>query len=93
MTTDSSLVHRHADIADLVAAQLGSGDETLWLWTAIDMEPATKLETALRRSPTNTGPGLDDIGYPFIRYWLQERPDSLRRLISYGLVQIGRAHV
>ena len=28
---------------------------------------------------------MDDIGYPFIRYWLRECPDSLRRLIDYGL--------
>ena len=86
MTTDGTLVHRHENIADLVAAQLGPGDEQPWPSLAIDMEPATELETAIRRSPTNTGPSLDDIGYPFIRYWHRERPDSLRRLIDHGLV-------
>ena len=83
--TDGSLVHRHEDIADLVAAQLGPGDEQPWPTTAIEIDPATELETTIRQSPTNTGPGLDHIGYPFIRYWLRERPDSLRRLVDYGL--------
>jgi len=49
------------------------------------MDPACKLESAIKRSPTNTGPGLDDIGYSFVRYWWKEKPDCLRQLVDYGL--------
>ena len=79
------LVCRHSDISDLIAAQLSPGDERLWHPSTVVMDPANELESAIRRSPTNTGPGLDDIGYPFIRYWWKERPDCLKRLIDYGL--------
>ena len=44
---DGSLVHRHGDIADLVAAQLGPGDEQPWPASVIEMEPATELEIAV----------------------------------------------
>jgi len=82
---DGGLVCCHSDISDLVAAQLRPGDEQPWHPSTVEMDPACKLESAIRRSPTNTGPGLDDIGYPFIRYWLKENPECLRRLIDYGL--------
>jgi len=49
------------------------------------MDSACEMESAIKLSPTNTGPGLDDIRYPFIRYWLNEKPDCLRRLVDYGL--------
>jgi len=49
------------------------------------MDPACELESAIKRSLTNTGPGFDDIGYPFIRYGWKEKPDWLKRLIDYGL--------
>ena len=61
------------------------GDEQPWHPSPVEMDPACKLESAIRRSPTNTGPGLDDIEYPFIRYWWKEKPDCLKRLIDYGL--------
>ena len=83
--SDDRLVCRHSDISDLIAAQLGPGDERLWHPSAIVMDPASELESAIRRSPTNTGPGLDDIGYPFLRYWWKEKPECLKRLIDYGL--------
>ena len=83
--SDGRLVCRHSDISDLIAAQLRPGDEQPWHQSAIEMDPACELESAIRRSPTNTGPGLDDIGYPFIRYWLKEKRDCLKRLVDYGL--------
>jgi len=83
--SDGQIVCRHADISDLIAAQLRPGDEQPWHPSAVEMDPACGLESAVKRSPTNTGPGLDDIGYPFIRYWLKEKPDCLRRLVDYGL--------
>jgi len=82
---DGQLVCCHADISDLVAAQLRPGDQRLWHPSPIEMDPACELESAIKRSPTNTGPGLDDIGYPFIRYWWKEKPDCLRRLVDHGL--------
>jgi len=82
---DDRLVCPQSDISDLIAAQLRRGDEQPWRPSTIEMDPACELESAIKGSPTNTGPGLDDIGYPFIRYWLKERPDCLRRLVDYGL--------
>jgi len=79
------LVCRHADISDLIAAQLRPGDQQPWQPSAVEMDPACELGSAVRRSPTNTGPGLDDIGYPFIRYWWKEKPDCLKRLVDHGL--------
>ena len=84
---DGRLVCRHSDISDLVAAQLKPGDEWPWHPSAIVMDPACELDSAIKRSPTNTGPGLDDIGYPFIRYWWKEKPDCLRQLVDYGLTK------
>jgi len=76
--SDGRIVCRHANVSDLIAAQLQPGDEQLWHSSTVEMDPACELESAIKRSPTNTGPGLDDIGYPFIRYWLKEKPDCLR---------------
>jgi len=88
MTNDENrLVCRHADITDLIAAQLRPGDERLWHPLVVEMDPACELESAIKWTPTNTGPGLDDIGYPFIRYWWKEKPDCLKRLIDYGLTK------
>jgi len=83
--SEGQLVCRHTDISDLVATQLRPCDEQPWHPSAVEMDPACELESAIKRSPTNTGPGLDDIGYPFIRYWRKQKPDCLRRLIDYGL--------
>jgi len=83
--SDGRLVYRHADISDRIAAQLRPGDEQPWHPSTVVMDPACELESAIRRSPTNTGPGLDDIGYPFIRYWWKEKPDCQKRLVDYGL--------
>jgi len=66
------LVSRHADISDLVAAQLGPRDKQQWQPSMIEMDPACELVSAIKRSPANTGPGLDDIGYSFVRYWMKE---------------------
>ena len=84
--SDDDLVCRHADMSDLIAAQLGPGDEQQWQPSVIEMDDACELESGIKRSPTNTGPGSDDIGYPFIRYWMKEKPDDLRRLVDYGLM-------
>ena len=83
--SDGDLVNSHADISDLITAQFGPGDEQLQLPSMIEMGPAHELETPVRRSPNNTCPDLNDMGYPFIRYWLKQQPDCLRRLIDYGL--------
>jgi len=85
MDSDGRIVSRHADISDLVAAQLRPGEELPWQPSTVEMDHACELETAIKRSPTNTGPGHDDIGYPSIRYWLKEKPDCLKQLIDYGL--------
>jgi len=85
--SDDQLVCRHADISDLIAAQLRPGDEQPWHPSAVEMDPACKLESAIKQSLTNTGPGLDDIAYLFIRDWWKEKPDCLRRLIDYGLTK------
>jgi len=82
---DGRLVGHHAAISDLIAAQLRPGDEQPWHPCTVEMDPACELESAIKRSPTNTGPGLDDIGYPFIRYWWKVKPDCLERLVDYGL--------
>jgi len=67
--SDGQLVCRYADISDLVAAQLRPGHEQPWhLSAAIEMDTACEFVSAIRRRPTNTGPGLDALGYPFIRY-------------------------
>jgi len=66
-------------------AQLRPGDERPWHPSTVEMDPACELGSAIRRSPANTGPGLDDIGYPFIRYWWKEKPDCLKRLVDFGL--------
>jgi len=83
--SEGRLVCCHSDISDLVAAQLRPGDELPWHPSTVEMDPACELQSAIKRNPTNTGPGLDDIGYPFIRSWLKEKPDCLKRLIDYGL--------
>jgi len=83
--SDGQLVGRHAAISDLIAAQLRPGDERPWHPSTVEMDPACELESAIKRSPTNTGPGLDDIGYPFIRYWWKVKPDCPERLVDYGL--------
>jgi len=80
------LVTHHANISDLIAPQLGPGDEQQWLPSTVKMDSAWELNSAIKRSPTNTGPCLDDIRYPFIRYWMKDRPDDLKRLVDYGLV-------
>ena len=75
------LICRYADISALIAAQLRPGDKQVWHPSVVEMDTACELDS-LKRSPTNTGPGLDDIGYPFIRYWWKEKPDCLRRPID-----------
>ena len=83
--SDDRLVCRHADISDIIAGHLRPGDEQQWHPSAGEMDPACELESAIRRSTTNTGPGLDGIGHPFIRYWWKEKPDCLKPLVDYGL--------
>ena len=83
--SDGRLVCRHADISDLIATQLRPCDEQPWYPSTVKMDPACELDSAIKRSPNNTGPVLDDIGYPFVRYWWKEKPDCLKRLVDYGL--------
>jgi len=64
---ENRLICRHPDISDLIAAQLRPGDGQVWHPSVVEMDPACELDSPLKRSPTNTGPGLDDIAYPFIR--------------------------
>jgi len=83
--SDGRLVCRHADISDLIATQLRPHDEQPWHPSTVEMDPACELDSAIKRSPNNTGPGLNDIGYPFLRYWWKEKPYCLKRLVDYGL--------
>ena len=65
--SDGRLVCRHANASNLLAAQLKPGDERPWHPSTVVMDLACELESAIRQSLTYTGPGLADIGYPFIR--------------------------
>lgn len=70
---DSPFVTDHSGISDLIAPPV------------LDMGPPIELVMAMKASPTNTGPGLDDIGYPFLRMWYLSDPDTFTRLVQYGL--------
>src|SRR5437868_3451419 len=60
--TEGTLATSHADISDLIAKQLLPGEPTAWKAMRVEMEPALEMDTAITRSPTNTGPGVDDMG-------------------------------
>ena len=83
--TDGTLATSHADISDLIAQQLSPGEPTTWIATEVDMEPAQEMDLAITRSPTNTGPGVDDMGYPFLRFWKQRDAYTMRQLLDHGL--------
>src|SRR5437588_344292 len=83
--TDGTLATSHADISDLIAQQLSPGEPTTWSTTEVDMEPALEMDTAITRSPNNTGPGVDDMGYPFLRFWRRRDAHTMRRLLDHGL--------
>jgi len=78
LDAEGQLICRHLDISDLIATQLHPGNERPWQPSTVEMDPACELESAIKRSPTNTGPGFDHIGYPFIRYWWKAKPDCLK---------------
>lgn len=84
---DGVLQKTHPAMSDLIARQLRPGDSVRWVDRPIDFEGdiGQLLDGALSASPANTSPGINDIGYPFIRFWAKTHRDSLMRLISYGL--------
>lgn len=82
---DGSFVTDHSDISDPIAAQLSPGNATLWAPPVLDMGPPIDLGMAMKASPMNTGPGLDDISYPFLRMWYLSDPDTFTKLVQYGL--------
>jgi len=85
MDDNGTLVTTHEGISELISRQLVPGDPTPSICEYIDMGDADELGMAIKKSPKNTGPGFDDIGYPFIRFWARNDPSSLRRLIMYNL--------
>ena len=81
---DWSFTTDHDSISDLIAAQLSPSNATFWAPLVLDMGPPIELGLAMRASPTNTGPGLDDIGYPFLRMWHLSDPNTFTRLVRYS---------
>jgi len=66
------VVSHHADISDVITAQLCPGSKQPWQQSRIVMDPACELKNNVKRSPTDTGPRLDDICYLIISYCLKE---------------------
>jgi len=85
MVDDRRVISSHDGISDLMAGQLSPGPAIPWVTNTIHIEPADELESPIRRSPGNTSPSLDDIGYPLIRLWARSNMETLRGLVSYGL--------
>jgi len=85
MINADRVISLHEEISDIIAEQLSSGQTISWIVDAIKLDPSMELENAIKRSPVNTGPGLDDIGYPLIRLWARSAMESMRELVSYGL--------
>src|SRR5437868_9336313 len=82
--TDGTLATSHADISDLIAQQLLPGEPTAWTTREVDMEAAQEMDIAITRSPNNTGPGVDDMGYPVLRFWKRRDAHTMRRLLDHG---------
>lgn len=82
---DGEIVSRHEYISDMIAEQLDPGDAVEWASDEIDMSHAIELGEVLKRSPTNTGPGIDDIGYPMLRAWWDMADGNMERLVNYCL--------
>jgi len=85
MIDGDRMASTHEDISDLIAKQLKPGEKGEWTPEYIDMGHCDELALAIRRSPKNTGPGMDDMGYPFVRFWARTDMSSLSRLIQHGL--------
>jgi len=85
MVDGDHLVSTHDGISDLIAEQIKSGPKQIWKEEQICIGPIDEIGLAIRRSPINTGPGMDNMGYPFIRLWWKFKPNLLQRLIEYGL--------
>jgi len=85
VNTQNELVSTHEGIAALVAEQLSPGEPSIWSPPVLDVGIDRQLEEGVRLSPTNTGPGIDDIGYPMIRFWMQEDRHGIERLMDYGM--------
>src|SRR5205807_8930909 len=82
---DGTLATSHADISDMIARQLSPGEPPAWVATEVDMEPTQEMDLAITRSPNNTGPGVDDMGYPFLRFWKRRDAPTMHRLQDHGL--------
>ena len=77
----------HPEMSDLITKHLRPGNPVIWVDQPIDFDADINrlLDDALTASPTNTSPGMDDIGYPFLRFWAKKYRDSLTRLVAYSL--------
>ena len=83
MVDGDSLVSTHDGISDLIAEQMKPGPKQIWKEEQICIGPIDEIGLTIRRSPINTAPGMEDMGYPFIRFWWKFRPNLLQRLIEY----------
>lgn len=82
---NGEVVSQHACISDMIAEQVDPGDAVEWTSNEIDMSAAVELGAVLKQSPTNTGPGIDDIGYPMLRAWWSMADGNMERMVNYGL--------
>lgn len=78
-------VSRHKDVSALIAEQLDPGEEVGWVDSVINMSPVSELGIPMRNSLTNTGAGIDDIGYPMLSAWMNMGDGNMERLVNYGL--------
>jgi len=84
---EGRLICNHANVSDLITAPLNPGDEQLWHPSMVGIDPASKLESAIKQNLTTTGPGLDNIEYLVIRCSWKEKPHCFRPLLEHGLTK------
>ena len=87
LTDDAERLNKtHLEMSHLIAEQLRPGDPVMWVDQPIEFEGDIDklLSDALTASPTNTSPGMDDISYPFLRFWAKKHINCLTRLMTYG---------
>ena len=75
LTDSAGRLHKtHPEMNDLIVEQLRPGDPVMWVDQPIDFDGDIDklLNDALTVSPTNTSPGMNDIDYPFLRFWAKK---------------------
>ena len=96
---DSTLKCTHAEISDLIAAQLDPIPPTQWKDGDSDLYDTISphLEQAIKMSPSNTATSHDDMSYPFIRFWFRKARASLeaclRQAVRFGIEDWHRSEV